>query len=585
MRFRRALLDADDESIDSGVEIEAGDARDGTSSPPVGAGPVALRTGPAAGAGAGARTGRRSTVDSLFGTSDERIVSTIGPKPRQVRIPLWAVLLLAVFVVAASALASVEHQPFGWLERVCMGAAALCAALLAARLEERLFAAVRLFHFGARVSLPMVVAVAVLVGSALLVSVARAIPGAGDPIAVVLVTFAVWTASAAFGSTVMLVLDALLQKIVSEFRLRIVVAVFSLLVLAFAVCGTIAYQASGWALALGMSGEGLAEVGLLGFTLDDIPFIKLLLMQPSAFGFWALMAAAIVMLPAILSLCSKLAESVMERITPLMSAFDRVAEGERSVHLEEAGSSEFFSLALSFNEMVDKLYITERIERAFGQYVSPQVLSRIRAQRGAVYLPAQVRTASVFFADIRGFTTLSERLEPDKVVELLNRYLEEVVPVVETYHGFLNKFVGDAVVVVFNGPIAQADHAERATRCAIALQQRVTELNAQGAFADIGHLDIGIGVATGRMLCGNVGARSRLEYTVIGDTVNLAARMTGHALPGEVWVSEGTASMLTPQLPAVAYPPIKFKGKDCAVVPYAVWPPFTQGTYEPRGRS
>ena len=256
-----------------------------------------------------------------------------------------------------------------------------------------------------------------------------------------------------------------------------------------------------------------------------------------------------------------------------------------SVHLEEAGGDQFFSLAVSFNQMVDKLYLGQRIERAFGQYVSKEVLDRIRAQRGAVRLPAELRTASVFFADIRGFTPISEKLPPELVVDLLNRYLEQVVPVVEKFQGFLNKFIGDAVAVVFNGPIDQPDHAARAASCGIALQQLIAELNAQSFFAEVGQLQVGIGVATGPMLCGNIGTKSRLEYTVIGDTVNLASRMTGHAKGGDVWVSEATAALLPASISAVASTPIKFKGKDNSIIPYCVWPPVAEGAPAPRGRS
>jgi class 3 adenylate cyclase len=309
-----------------------------------------------------------------------------------------------------------------------------------------------------------------------------------------------------------------------------------------------------------------------GIKLQDIPFIR----ENHGDTRWILpatvIATAFLALPAVISVCAKLADNVMERITMLQTAFERVAEGDRSVHVEEAGSPEFFSLSLSFNEMIDKLYVAERIERAFGQYVSAQVLQRIREQQGSVKIEPQLKIATVFFADIRGFTPISEKLPPNVVVDLLNRYLEQVVPVVEQHAGFINKFVGDAVVVVFNGPFEQPDHAERAVHCAIAVQALIEQANNHGLFPEVGQLNIGIGVATGPMLCGNIGTKSRIEYTVIGDTVNLSSRMTGHARPGEVWVSEETAKRLPSHVPVHAAEPIKFKGKDRAIVPYRAWP-------------
>jgi adenylate cyclase len=361
--------------------------------------------------------------------------------------------------------------------------------------------------------------------------------------------------------------------------------VLFLLTLAFALCGWVAVRSVSILEALRAGGNPSEVPRVFGYSLVDLPFLDTLRARPGWFALAAFVAAAVATLPAVLSVCAKLGENVAERITPLMSAFERVAQGDRSVHLEEAGSDQFLSLAVSFNDMVDKLYLAQRIERAFGQYVSKEVLDRIRAQPGGVRLQAELRTASVFFADIRGFTPISERLPPELVVDLLNRYFDQVVPVVERYQGFLNKFIGDAVVVVFNGPIEQPDHAERATGCAIALQELMSKLNSRNFFAEVGELQIGIGVASGPMLCGNVGTKSRLEYTVIGDTVNLASRMTGHARGGEVWVSEATALGLPTTYPAAPSAPIKFKGKDNAIVPYCVWPATTAGATEARGRS
>jgi adenylate cyclase len=384
--------------------------------------------------------------------------------------------------------------------------------------------------------------------------------------------FLIWFAGSAAGAVLLLVLEATLSTIIHDFRGRIVATILALIGLSFLVCVVVTLGAVNWVSAQQLAKPDAALPTVVGLHFDNLPFVSAVKKNSSWVFVGAVIGAGLVGLPAVISACSKLAETVMQRITLLQSAFERIAEGDRNVHVEEAGSPEFFSLALSFNEMVDRLYLAERIERAFGQYVSAQVLERIRAQRGAAQLSAQLRTATVFFADIRGFTPISERLAPAVVVDLLNRYLEQIVPVVEAHQGFINKFIGDAVVVVFNGPIDQPDHAARAARCAIAVQQLVTQLNANNVFPEIGELRIGVGVATGPMLCGNIGTKSRLEYTVIGDTVNLASRMTGHARGGDVWVSEDTARGLPAGFAAFASDPIKFKGKDHAIVPYRVWP-------------
>ena len=212
------------------------------------------------------------------------------------------------------------------------------------------------------------------------------------------------------------------------------------------------------------------------------------------------------------------------------------------------------------------------MERAFGSYVSGHLLERIRAQHGEAVLPPTSREASVFFADIRGFTSFSERLSPEALVSVLNRYFAHVVELVEAHQGYLNKFIGDAVVVVFNGPIDQPDHAERAVRCALALQEEVARLNRGGRLPrGRARWRSGVGVATGPMVCGNIGSQRQMEYTVIGDTVNLASRLTA---PGQrrrglgqrgdgPWPPGG-------RRPWSPLPALQVKGKEAPVLAYRV---------------
>ena len=152
-----------------------------------------------------------------------------------------------------------------------------------------------------------------------------------------------------------------------------------------------------------------------------------------------------------------------------------------------------------------------------------------------------------------------------------------IVPVIEQHGGYLNKFVGDAVVVVFNGPMDQPDHAVRATRCALDLQRAVLAMNAEGAFPELkdigdGVLKVGVGVATGPMVCGNIGSVQQMEYTVIGDTVNLSSRLTGQAKAGDVVVSEATQAHLPDALVREPMEPVMVKGKERPVQPFRLGP-------------
>lgn len=509
------------------------------------------------------------SIENVFGSADVRSLETVEPRLPPRKIPFWP--LIPVLIALVLAAFSAGNELLLAMERIVFWVAIVCACVFTGRLEDALYRWRRRSSFFARV----LTAALLSAGSLAIVTNIMGIAfDFGAPSAAragwIIFAAAVWLAGTAGGTTLLIVIDVALSAFAKDFRRRIILAVLSLITLAFGLCGFVAIYVSNW-LAEHATKTGVALPTLWGIPLENIP-----LFSDSKDTRWILPAtvigAAVLALPAVISVCAKLADTVMERITMLQSAFERVAEGERSVHVDEGGSPEFFSLALSFNEMIDKLYLAERIERSFGQYVGAQVLERIRQQQGSMKLPAQLKIATVFFADIRGFTPISEKLPPGTVVDLLNRYLEQVVPVVEQHDGFINKFVGDAVVVIFNGPFDQPDHAERAARCAIAVQKLIAQANAHGLFPEVGELHIGIGIATGPMLCGNIGTKSRIEYTVIGDTVNLSSRMTGHARPGEVWVSEETAKRLPQALPAFAAEPIKFKGKDRSIVPYRVWP-------------
>jgi adenylate cyclase len=148
---------------------------------------------------------------------------------------------------------------------------------------------------------------------------------------------------------------------------------------------------------------------------------------------------------------------------------------------------------------------------------------------------------TVLFSDIRGFTTMAERLEARDIAQIVGRHLSAMAEIVTDHGGMIDKFQGDAVMAVFGAPDPFPDHAERALRCAIAMQERQAELNAQGWGTDaFDGLMIGVGVNTGRVIAGAVGGGGRLEYTVIGDAVNVAQRLQSEAEGGEIVASAAT---------------------------------------------
>jgi adenylate cyclase len=189
--------------------------------------------------------------------------------------------------------------------------------------------------------------------------------------------------------------------------------------------------------------------------------------------------------------------------------------------------------------------------RTLASFVPSQLADRLAAHPDTAIEPQEVEV-TVLFSDIRGFSTLAERLSARDVAALVGRHLQAMAEVVLGHGGTIDKFQGDAVMAVFGAPEPTVDHAERALRCAIAMQARQGELNEAGWEIDIEDLGVGIGVNTGFVIAGTVGGAGRLEYTVVGDAVNIAQRLQSEAVAGEIVAAASTVAAA----PEVAAEPI-----------------------------
>ena len=214
-------------------------------------------------------------------------------------------------------------------------------------------------------------------------------------------------------------------------------------------------------------------------------------------------------------------------------------------------------------------YLTEEREKtwirhAFQHYLSGNVIDEILEDPSKLMLGGQRKNLSVLFSDIRGFTSFSEKKSPEEVVRYLNEYLDAMTQIIFEFKGTLDKFVGDEIMVFFGAPGTQhaSNHAEQAVRCAIAMQKRLLELQAQWIKEGRDILHAGIGINTGDMIVGNMGSTDRMDYTVIGDHVNLAARLCGHAKGHQILLSEMTAEQLPKNIAVKALSPIPVKGKS-----------------------
>jgi class 3 adenylate cyclase len=177
--------------------------------------------------------------------------------------------------------------------------------------------------------------------------------------------------------------------------------------------------------------------------------------------------------------------------------------------------------------------------RALASFLPPEVAELVESSPSALSLREE-REASILFSDIRGFSTLAERLPPREVAEVVGRHLTAMVEVVTSCGGVLDKFAGDAVMAVFGAPRPVADHARRALGCAAAMQRRQAALNVKAAGAGLAAFQVGIGVNTGTVIAGTLGGVGRLDYTVLGDAVNVAQRLQSEAAGGEILASAAT---------------------------------------------
>lgn len=237
-------------------------------------------------------------------------------------------------------------------------------------------------------------------------------------------------------------------------------------------------------------------------------------------------------LPFVLVMAWRFGRRATVGIAALREGFGRVARGDYDHPVAVSGHDEFAAMASGFNDMLAAARERQFLERAFGRYVSPVVLDRLRRSGANTHLAGERRVATVMFSDIRGFTALSATLAPEQVIAVLNAYMSLMIETIARYDGYINKFVGDAIMVVFNVPLDQPDHALRALACARAMQRELAAANARNAFGE--RLEMGVGINTGSLVAGNLGNERQVEFTVLGDTVNVASRACGKAGAGEV---------------------------------------------------
>jgi class 3 adenylate cyclase len=255
-------------------------------------------------------------------------------------------------------------------------------------------------------------------------------------------------------------------------------------------------------------------------------------------------------------------------VVALTAAAGRVAGGDLSPSVPVRSRDEVGQLTGAFNSMVEGLRQREVIRNAFGRYVSPEVAQAVLESPGGLALGGRKREITVLMSDLRGYTRFAEHGDPAGVMAVLNDYLGRMADIVIAHGGTINEFIGDAIFAVYGAPVEHPDHAERAAATALAMQRAMDALNAENAERGRPRFEMGIGINTGEAVVGNIGSEQRTKYAVVGAAVNLAARVEGCTVGGQILMTESTLRYLG-ALAEVA-PPIhaELKGLDAPVALY-----------------
>jgi len=207
-----------------------------------------------------------------------------------------------------------------------------------------------------------------------------------------------------------------------------------------------------------------------------------------------------------------------------------------------------------------KLIKTEKIRSNLERYLSKDVINKIILNPDILKLGGKKMKVTILFTDIRNFTPLSEKMEPEKLVSLLNKYFSTMIDIIFKFGGTLDKFIGDSIMALFGAPFPQNDSALNAIKAAIKMQSIMEEFNSSLKNESFPEIEMGIGINTGMVVAGNIGSIRRMEYTVIGDAVNLAHRIQSIAKGGEILISESTFNELKGKIKAQQMKDVKVKG-------------------------
>jgi class 3 adenylate cyclase len=290
-------------------------------------------------------------------------------------------------------------------------------------------------------------------------------------------------------------------------------------------------------------------------------------------GVWVLVTILLVALPLASSGCRILVRQTFAGISALESASEAVAAGRLELRVEhEASSREVRNLVRSYNDMLQSLARGRALERAFVPR-SESALSRLRRHFQTALLAPEQRPVTIVVAEVRDLVELTENTAPSRLIALLDRFFASMVAAIDKYEGHVERFDATGFIAIFNAPLEQTDHMVRATRCAIECQTELVAMNRTDEVTLAGKFSLAIGVASGPVVTGTIEGNGHARYVMLGETLDLAARLANLTPSGQVWVNQRNAETLPMYIPSVMLAAISMRGRAHPVAPYRVWPP------------
>lgn len=280
--------------------------------------------------------------------------------------------------------------------------------------------------------------------------------------------------------------------------------------------------------------------------------------------------AALVILSIAFALGYFYSDSITWPLRLLVEATRRISKGDFEIEIQPKTRDEVGELSLAFNEMARGLQERERVKATFNKFHSKEIADKLLS--GEVRLGGERRDVVIFFSDIRGFTSMAESMKPEQVVEMLNEYMTHMVSVIRKHGGVVDKYVGDAIMAIWGVPIDDPESCFHAVSACLEMRQELAALNEVRLSRGLPALHIGMGLNFGPVVAGNIGSDEKMEYTVIGDTVNLASRVESltKKFGSDLLISKSVRERVADRFVFEACDTTKVKGKSAAVEVFKV---------------